>query len=166
MYTAASAANQAPSSTHSFSPLLNLTHLPPVLYSRSSDPMGDGSLAKYDKGKGRATNGDVLALDLDSAEEGNGNPNGAFMQMQLVEQQVSSNASLVVYSVLILIPPRTHTFNNAQRQSSPSNPPSRNWARFLHNLHTWLLSKASEFNALTPTPKILQTTSEWDTMSS
>lgn len=55
--------------------------------------MGDGSPNKYDsKGKGRAVNdGDVLALDLDSAEEGSGNANGgAFMQMQLVEQQVSS----------------------------------------------------------------------------
>jgi len=53
--------------------------------------MGDGSPVRYDqKGKGRAQqNGDLLALDLDSAEEGVGNSNGgAFMQMQLVEQQV------------------------------------------------------------------------------
>lgn len=59
------------------------------------DPMGDGSLAapRFDpKGKSRAStpsNGDILALDLDAAEEGNVHQNGdAFMQMQLVEQQV------------------------------------------------------------------------------
>ncbi|KDR85402.1 hypothetical protein GALMADRAFT_52516 [Galerina marginata CBS 339.88] len=68
MYTTQSAANQAPS---------------------RADPMGDGSTNPYDsKGKGRAPqNGDVLSLDLDSAEEGGGTSNG-FMQMQLVEQQV------------------------------------------------------------------------------
>jgi syntaxin 5 len=53
--------------------------------------MGDGSPGrKSDKGKGRAShqNGDVLALDLGSAEEGTGSQNGsAFMQMELVEQQ-------------------------------------------------------------------------------
>lgn len=52
--------------------------------------MGDGSSNPYDsKGKGRASqNGDVLALDLDSAEEGGRSQNGGFMQMQLIEQQV------------------------------------------------------------------------------
>jgi len=53
--------------------------------------MGDGSLGRSDtKGKGRAApNGDVLALDLEAAEAGTGAPNGggAFMQMELVEQQ-------------------------------------------------------------------------------
>jgi syntaxin 5 len=39
------------------------------------------------KGKGRETNGDLLALDLDRAEEGAAPNGGAFMQMQLVEQQ-------------------------------------------------------------------------------
>lgn len=50
--------------------------------------MGDGSANPYDqKGKGRAQqNGDMLALDLNAAEEGGGS-NG-FMQMQMVEQQV------------------------------------------------------------------------------
>ena len=60
-----------------------------------ADPMGDGSIAKFDpKGKSRAPqNGDMLALDLDSAEEGVGTSNGsAFMQMQLVEQQVREEA--------------------------------------------------------------------------
>ena len=59
------------------------------------DPMGDGSTfgaPRFDsKGKGRATpqNGDILALDLGAAEEGTAAHNGdAFMQMQLVEQQV------------------------------------------------------------------------------
>lgn len=53
--------------------------------------MGDGSPSRFDaKGKGRAAqNGDVLALNLGSAEEGATSQNGgAFMQMQLVEQQV------------------------------------------------------------------------------
>lgn len=51
--------------------------------------MGDGSAGRFDvKGKGRA-NGDVLAMDLGSAEEGTaGAGSDAFMQMQLVEQQV------------------------------------------------------------------------------
>ncbi|KZT30734.1 integral membrane protein sed5 [Neolentinus lepideus HHB14362 ss-1] len=58
---------------------------------RQQDPMGDGSLGRSTtKGKGRAhPNGDLLALDLDAAEAGVGGQNdgGAFMQMQLVEQQ-------------------------------------------------------------------------------
>lgn len=65
-----------------------------MLYNPRPDPMGDGSPSRFDsKGKGRAPqNGDVLALDLDSAEEGlAGSQNGAFQQMQLVEQQVRSN---------------------------------------------------------------------------
>ncbi|KAJ3477143.1 hypothetical protein NLI96_g10671 [Meripilus lineatus] len=58
------------------------------------DPMGDGSRlsARFDaKGKGRASpaNGDILALDLGSAEEGTAQNGDAFMQMQLVEQQDS-----------------------------------------------------------------------------
>jgi len=78
MYSAASAANQAPSNS--------------VLFNQQrNDPMGDGSPSRFDsKGKGRASpqNGDILALDLGSAEEGAGSQNGgAFMQMQLVEQQ-------------------------------------------------------------------------------
>jgi len=77
MYTTQTAANQAPS----------------LLYNpqQRSDPMGDGSLNPYDqKGKGRAPqNGDVLSLDLDSAEGGGGQASNGFMQMQLVEQQDS-----------------------------------------------------------------------------
>ncbi len=58
-----------------------------------SDPMGDGSPSRLEsnsKGKNRSLqNGDVLALNLDAAEEGTASQNGgAFMQMQLVEQQV------------------------------------------------------------------------------
>lgn len=57
---------------------------------RNADPMGDGSSMRTDaKGKGRERpNGDVLALDLNAAEEGYGIQNGPFAQMQLVEQQV------------------------------------------------------------------------------
>ncbi|KAF4623131.1 hypothetical protein D9613_002166 [Agrocybe pediades] len=76
MYTTQTAANQAPS----------------LLYNpQRSDPMGDGSSTPYDsKGKGRAPqNGDVLSLDLNSAEEGGGHSSNGFMQMQLVEQQDS-----------------------------------------------------------------------------
>ncbi|KAF8745113.1 hypothetical protein AX14_010577 [Amanita brunnescens Koide BX004] len=74
MYTTASAVNQPPSKS--------------LLYHRG-DPMGDGSLSRPDsKGKGRASsNGDLLALDLNSAEEGTGVQNGGLMQMQMVEQQ-------------------------------------------------------------------------------
>lgn len=53
--------------------------------------MGDGSPSRLNsKGKGRAPqNGDILALNLDTAEEGTALENGgAFQQMQLVEQQV------------------------------------------------------------------------------
>ena len=52
--------------------------------------MGDGSGNRHDsKGKGRARpDGDMLALDLNSAEEGYGIQNGPYAQMQLVEQQV------------------------------------------------------------------------------
>ena len=64
--------------------------------------MGDGSTfgtSRFDaKGKGRATpqNGDILALDLGSAEEGTAAHNGdAFMQMQLVEQQVCQTCCAV-----------------------------------------------------------------------
>ncbi|KAJ7596586.1 t-SNARE [Mycena floridula] len=61
-----------------------------VLFNRGKDPMGDGSPSRLDsKGKGRAPqNGDVLALNLDQAEEGSAGQNGgAFMQMQLADQQ-------------------------------------------------------------------------------
>jgi syntaxin 5 len=54
--------------------------------------MGDGSTGRSgSKGKARAAqNGDILALNLGSAEEGSASQNGggAFMQMQLLEQQV------------------------------------------------------------------------------
>lgn len=75
-----------------------------MLYnSQRSDPMGDGSPTPFDqKGKGRAPqNGDILALDLDSAEEGSGGSNGnAFMQMQLVEQQVCVPSSTFYQNLL------------------------------------------------------------------
>ncbi|KAG5647543.1 hypothetical protein DXG03_008896 [Asterophora parasitica] len=77
MYSTAAAANQAPS--HS------------LLYNtKRSDPMGDGSPSRFDsKGKGRAPqDGDLLALDLNSAEEGEG-AQGAYQQMQMIEQQDS-----------------------------------------------------------------------------
>ncbi|TDL28225.1 t-SNARE [Rickenella mellea] len=78
MHSTSAAATQAPSNSLLFAS------------QRNQDPMGDGSSSYRPdyKGKGRARqNGDVLALDLVSAEEGSGAPNGAYAQMQLVEQQ-------------------------------------------------------------------------------
>lgn len=65
-----------------------------LLFNQRDGPegVGDGTSLRYDKkGKGRAQhNEDILAMDLISAEEGSPNQNGgAFMQMQLMEQQVS-----------------------------------------------------------------------------
>lgn len=81
LYSTSSAANQTPSSSVLFN-------------TQRSDPMGDGSPSRFEsnsKGKNRSLqNGDVLALNLDAAEEGTASQNGgAFMQMQLVEQQDS-----------------------------------------------------------------------------
>ncbi|EJD03676.1 integral membrane protein sed5 [Fomitiporia mediterranea MF3/22] len=77
--TSAAAANQAPANSLLFGG------------PRGGDPMGDGSASRPDsKGKGRARpNGDVLAMDLMSAEEGTAGSNsqGPFAQMQLVQQQ-------------------------------------------------------------------------------
>ncbi|KIY51225.1 t-SNARE [Fistulina hepatica ATCC 64428] len=74
MYSTATAATQAPSSSS-------------LLYgTQRTDPMGDGSSSRFDsKGKGRAQNGDVLALNLEEGQMGS--QHGAFQQMQLVEQQ-------------------------------------------------------------------------------
>lgn len=89
-----------------------------VLFNQRQDPMGDGSPSrKSDKGRSRAhQNGDVLALDLGSAEAGTSAQNGgAFMQMQLVEQQA-------------LIPSFLggHLLTNAHRTliSNPAHQPS------------------------------------------
>jgi syntaxin 5 len=105
MYSTANAVNQAPTSV-SLLKLISLLRLncsigSLLFNSQRNDPMGDGSLSRQDskgKGKGRAPqNGDVLALDLGSAEEGTGAHNGgAFMQMQLVEQQVRHPACLLL----------------------------------------------------------------------
>ncbi|PIL31706.1 hypothetical protein GSI_06409 [Ganoderma sinense ZZ0214-1] len=105
MHSTSAAANQAPPSKHSssISPTVgparaNTSTTGSLLYGNAQrhDPMGDGSgfgQSRLDtKGKGRATpqNGDILALDLHSAEEGTAAQNGdAFLQMQLVEQQDS-----------------------------------------------------------------------------
>ncbi|TRM65921.1 t-SNARE [Schizophyllum amplum] len=65
MYSASTSAGQASGSGS-------------LLYqSQRNDPMGDGSSSRFDsKGKGRShNNGDLLALNLDAAEEGLGGPN-------------------------------------------------------------------------------------------
>ncbi|KAI0734645.1 t-SNARE [Fomitopsis betulina] len=81
MSSTSAAANQAPSNSLLFGNA-----------QRQHDPMGDGTAVspRLDtKGKGRAQpSSDILALDLGAAEEGQGSAtSGAFMQMQLVEQQ-------------------------------------------------------------------------------
>src|SRR5882757_1471505 len=93
MFSTAAATHQAPPST-SFWPCMRAFSYPIILtgsllLNGRQDPMGDGSRPSS-KGKGRAIhNGDVLALDLDSAEEGSTKHGGnAFMQMQQIEQQV------------------------------------------------------------------------------
>jgi len=71
MYSTAAAATQAPSNS--------------VLYNNSRPDSASG-FRSDSKGKGRAQDGDLLALDMVSAEAGIGN-GSAFQQMQLVEQQ-------------------------------------------------------------------------------
>lgn len=87
--------------------------------------MGDAVGNPYDqKGKGRShQNGDVLALDLNSAEEGgNSRTSNGFMQMQLIEQQVTSQPSyLHALTSNPLSHFRIHIFNNGQQQSNLSN---------------------------------------------
>ncbi|KAH8102569.1 t-SNARE [Cristinia sonorae] len=80
MHSTSAATSQAPQNSLLFA------------HTQRQDPMGDGSKLRFDsKGKSRAVtpnNGDILAMDLTSAEEGTASHNGdAFMQMQLVEQQ-------------------------------------------------------------------------------
>lgn len=104
MHSTSSAASQAPSSAYLSSvsmahSLIKSSDTDSLLFGNTQrqDPMGDGSRSNLrldSKGKGRAitpVNGDILALDLGSAEEGTAAQNGdAFMQMELVEQQVGS----------------------------------------------------------------------------
>ncbi|KAF9040412.1 t-SNARE [Hymenopellis radicata] len=81
MYSTSSAATQPPSSV-----------LDSVLFNtQRSDPMGDGSASRFDpKGKGRAPqNGDLLAMNLDAAEEGQMMHSNSFQQMELIEQHDS-----------------------------------------------------------------------------
>ena len=103
MHSTSAAAAQAPSSesgtaTRPLPRVTNVIIADSLLFGNTQrpDPMGDGSrlAPRFDpKGKSRAStpsNGDILALDLGTAEEGASAQNGdAFMQMQLVEQQVS-----------------------------------------------------------------------------
>lgn len=129
MYSTATAANHAPASTFIAVRQVHISHqryLDSYLFSSTQrqDPMGDGSSGRYDaKGKGRATpNGDMLALDLDHAEEGAGGQNGggAFMQMQLVEQQVCISRLVCLRFTFNRAPilPRITTYN---RGRPPSN---------------------------------------------
>ena len=91
-----------------------------VLLNGRYDPMGDGSSRPSSKGKGRASqNGDVLAMDLDSAEGGLAQNGGAaYMQMQLVEQQVRS---IFTYLCIHLPVTRTRISNPVRRRSNPSS---------------------------------------------
>jgi len=73
MYSTSSAANPIPPSN---SLLFNNQRTEEAIYNGSRQD---------NKGKGRALDGDLLALDMTAAEEGH--QNAAFMQMQLMEQQ-------------------------------------------------------------------------------
>jgi syntaxin 5 len=98
MYSTAAAASQAPPSSSIFQSLqdkANLAHKfdyfssDSLLLGSQSSANGNGNPYKPDvKGKGRAQDSDVLALDIGAAEEGTAQNGGQFMQMQLVEQQV------------------------------------------------------------------------------
>ena len=154
MYSAASAATQAPSSM-SFLYLLFTNsdqHLDSVLYSSSrGDPMGDGTTNHFDfKGKGRATpNNDELAMDLRSTEAGdqaNGHAGGALLQMQLVEQQVCRLHCSAFIDLLIPEPSRTHISNSGQMPLRPSKPPSLSLARSLLSSRIWLPSNEKWYN--------------------
>jgi syntaxin 5 len=74
MYSTSSAANPIPPSN---SLLFNSQRTEDSVYNNSRQDS---------KGKSRALDGDLLALDMTAAEEGN-HQNAAFMQMQLMEQQ-------------------------------------------------------------------------------
>ncbi|KAG8906546.1 cis-Golgi t-SNARE syntaxin [Tulasnella sp. 403] len=85
MYSTASAAAQAPATNS-------------LLFANRQQPSTDVSGSPFrpstpsggNKGKSKAMDSDLLALDIGSAEEGkgaNGQADGGFMQMQLVEQQ-------------------------------------------------------------------------------
>jgi hypothetical protein len=126
MHSTSSAASQAPASQSSclssFDPLHYSYGLcsDSVLFNNRADPMSDGSPSRFDpKGKSRANqNGDVLAMNLDAAEEGGagGPQNGAFMQMQLMEQQASCylvSGDVVSNNIFVF---RTPTYNSVQRQ--------------------------------------------------
>jgi len=82
----ASAATQAPASNSLLFPNQRQAN-----GDSSSSPFRPASRASNSKGKGRAADSDLLALDMGSAEEGtagiDGQANGGLMQMQLVEQQ-------------------------------------------------------------------------------
>ena len=130
--------------------------------------MGDGSSlgqSRLDtKGKGRATpqNGDILALDLHSAEEGTGGQNGdAFMQMQLVEQQVRLPFVYQPLSHILRLPRerRTATSKPVPQPSSLSSRPLQSSARYSHNLHRWWPSSEKLCNVSTQTRSTLLRTS-------
>ncbi|KAG8960801.1 cis-Golgi t-SNARE syntaxin [Tulasnella sp. 419] len=84
MYSTASAATQPATNSLLFA---NRNHQSDSPYRPAS---AAGSIPDS-KGKGRAADSDLLALDIGAAEEGhggmNGQANGGFMQMQMVEQQ-------------------------------------------------------------------------------
>lgn len=122
-----------------------------MLYNpQRSDPMGDGSGNPYDqKGKARANqNGDVLALDLNSAEEGGSRTPNGFMQMQLVEQQVSNSLSKNSLHIQSSIA-RTRISNNALRQLSLSRPLLLNSDKFSRSWLTWSQNNERQCNVLT-----------------
>jgi syntaxin 5 len=107
MSSASSAASQAPSSESRYmlKQIATNCHVGSLLLGggrqrQQAEPNGEALGAPRfpdAKGKGRAAqNGDILAMDLVTAEEGTATEGngGAFMQMQLVEQQVGALVDL------------------------------------------------------------------------
>ena len=112
------------------------------------------------KGKSRAApngGGDYLALDIegDGGESGIARPGSAqqdgFMQMQLVEQQVSLNSLVQDISSSL----RTPTFSLGQRPSRVLNLQSPSLVRFLANWQAWWRSRERLCRESMPTRRTL-----------
>jgi hypothetical protein len=121
--------------------------------------MGDGTASRFDpKGKGRSTpKNDELSLDLNAVEGGsaNGHADGAFMQMQLVEQQVCFSHR-EKFPCDVVLENRIHTFNNARLPLSPLKPPSPNSAKFSLSSLIWSRNNEKQSSELTKTSLILR----------
>jgi hypothetical protein len=105
------------------------------------------------KGKSRAPqDGDILALDLVTAEEGTASEGGggAFMQMQLVEQQVGA-ASMPLPAPLTQLSYRRVTSSPEQTPSSLSKARLPSSVKSSRSSRRWLPNRARLYSASTQT---------------